>query len=124
MEQIIKTTFLIAIIDSIFLGIFQRKQIDSYFARINCGQTMNIKWWAAAIVWILLGLSLELYVYPYAKTKRSAVMSAFVFGLITYGLYDFTNLATLANWTLGFTLMDVLWGGVLMAIVTVVRFAA
>jgi uncharacterized membrane protein len=122
MEQIIKTSALIAVVDSIFLGIINRKQISSYFTQINCGSPMKLKWLPGIVVWLLLGLSLELYVFPYAKTKRDALRSAFIFGIITYAIYDLTNLATITKWTLGFTLTDILWGGVLMVIVTQIKF--
>ena len=39
------------------------------------------------------------------------------FGFFTYATYDLTNLATLKNWTLTVTLMDIGWGCALGAIV-------
>ena len=39
-----------------------------------------------------------------------------LFGFFTYVTYDFTNFATLRNWTFGVTLMDIAWGCVLGAL--------
>lgn len=33
-----------------------------------------------------------------------------IYGLVVYGVYDLTNLAILANWTLKLTIVDILWG--------------
>ena len=41
---------------------------------------------------------------------------AFLLGLCTYAVYDFTNYATLKNYSLQFAIMDSLWGGVLFVI--------
>jgi len=46
--------------------------------------------------------------------KRGGVGAAIVngafFGLVAYGTYDLTNLATLKNWTVKISLVDMAWG--------------
>ncbi|MBL9083633.1 MAG: DUF2177 family protein, partial [Planctomycetales bacterium] len=39
-----------------------------------------------------------------------------VFGLVLYGVYDLTNLATLEKWSLRVTIADMIWGTVLSAV--------
>lgn len=41
------------------------------------------------------------------------LMFAFLFGVITYATYDLTNLATLKDWSLKITIIDLIWGGFL-----------
>jgi uncharacterized membrane protein len=41
-------------------------------------------------------------------------------GLVTYGIYDMTNLAVLEKWTLTVSLADIAWGGVLNGMMAVV----
>lgn len=52
--------------------------------------------------------------------KGSSLMTAVVygalFGFFTYATYDLTNHATLRNWTLQLTVVDVAWGTVLGAL--------
>jgi uncharacterized membrane protein len=36
-------------------------------------------------------------------------------GLVAYGTYDLTNLATLKNWSRAMTVVDILWGGAVSA---------
>jgi uncharacterized membrane protein len=53
---------------------------------------------------------------------KSAAISGAILGLLMYAFYDFTNLATLKDWSLGLSIVDTLWGGVLMSVVSVVMF--
>ena len=41
-----------------------------------------------------------------------------LFGLVAYGTYDLTNLATIKNWSLKVTIIDLIWGGVLTSTVS------
>lgn len=40
-----------------------------------------------------------------------AVMAGVALGLLAYGTYDMTNLATLKGWSLNISLIDLAWGG-------------
>jgi uncharacterized membrane protein len=42
----------------------------------------------------------------------TALLYGFLFGAITYSTYDLTNYATLRNWTLQLTLIDIAYGAV------------
>ena len=62
--------------------------------------------------------SLVVYIaLAYLATLPKNSKDAFLLGLCTYAVYDFTNLATLKQYTLQFALMDSIWGGVLFMIV-------
>ena len=41
---------------------------------------------------------------------RRTLMTAAAFGFFAYATYDLTNLATLKNWPLGLSLIDMTWG--------------
>lgn len=53
-----------------------------------------------------------------------ALVRGALFGCFAYGLYDFTNLSTLRNWTLGLSIIDVVWGSALTGMASAVGFAA
>ena len=42
-----------------------------------------------------------------------ALLAGVALGLLAYGTYDMTNLATLKGWTLNISLIDLAWGGFL-----------
>ena len=43
----------------------------------------------------------------------TALLYGALFGFFSYGVYDFTNMATLRNWTLTITIADLCWGTIL-----------
>lgn len=52
----------------------------------------------------------------------TALVNGAVFGLLTYGTYDLTNYATLRNWTLNLTLMDLAYGAGLAAFTAAITY--
>lgn len=46
----------------------------------------------------------------------AAALAGAMLGLVAYGTYDFTNLATLNGWSLRVTLADLAWGTALTAV--------
>lgn len=110
------------LIDMIWLGVvakgFYRKNLDYLLS-----PQPN---WAAAIGFYLLFIVgiLVLVVQP-ALEKDSFVRAALLgglFGLIAYATYDMTNLATIRNWPVRVAVVDMLWGTVLCAVVSMAAF--
>ena len=70
--------------------------------------------WAAAIIFYLLFIAgLVLFVLIPAVDKDSllhVMIYGALFGLLTYATYDLTNLATLKDWPVKITLVDLAWG--------------
>lgn len=109
-------------IDFTWLGVVARN-----FYRKELGELMadSTNWAAAFAFYLLFVVGIVLFVVNPAIQKESLAWSVgigFLFGLITYATYDLTNLATLANWPLRVTLVDLLWGGVLSATVSLVGY--
>ncbi len=85
----------------------------------------DVNWLAAIIFYLLFIAGLIIFVVTPALAKGSwlyALSLGALFGLITYATYDLTNLATLKNWPLVVTLVDLLWGAVLAASVSVLTY--
>ncbi|MBX4951461.1 putative membrane protein [Rhizobium binae] len=51
-----------------------------------------------------------------AGSLASAIVYGAILGLAAYGTYDITNLATLRNWPLAMSLIDMAWGTLLTAL--------
>jgi uncharacterized membrane protein len=45
-----------------------------------------------------------------------------LFGLIAYATYDLTNLATIKDWPVIVTVVDLVWGMVVAGLVSVISF--
>ncbi len=117
-------TYLIALavffaIDMTWLGFIAK---DFYRNQIGFLMKSNINWVAAIIFYLLFIVGLVLFVIMPAIERGSwvhAVLFGALFGIITYATYDLTNLATLKDWPLLVTLVDLVWGAVLASAVSV-----
>lgn len=104
-------------IDMIWLGL-----VASDFYKNQIGHLMGDINWVAAISFYLLFLLGLTFFAIYPAVAKSSLLSALVlgglFGFFTYTTYDLTNLATLRDWPLTVTLVDMCWGTVLGAAVS------
>ncbi|MFM8534593.1 MAG: DUF2177 family protein [Acidimicrobiia bacterium] len=100
------------VLDGIWLGLlmnnFYREQLAPIARLADGGFAPN--WPAALVVWGLLGTGISLLVIPRASTVPEAAAYGALFGLVVYGVYDFTNYSTLRQWPFVLTLADVAWG--------------
>lgn len=79
------------------------------------GDNLAIRLGPALVLYPLIILGLQVFALPKA-TPGDLVAAAFwggLFGFIGYGVYDLTNFATLATYSLRMTVVDMLWGLVL-----------
>lgn len=51
-----------------------------------------------------------------ANDPMSALVSGVILGLLAYGTYEFTNYATLRDWSFEQVAVDTIWGGVLTGV--------
>ena len=93
-------------VDSIWL--ISGSSLSSRMVQDIQGSPITIRFLPAVIVYVALA-----YLVSIPKTSKEA----FLLGLSTYAIYDFTNYAILKNYSLQFALMDTIWGGILMTIV-------
>jgi len=104
-------------LDGIWLGLlmknFYRDQLAPIVRLADGGIAPN--WPAAVVVYTLLGTGIALFVIPRASTVALAAAYGALFGLVVYGVYDFTNYSTLRQWPLVLALADVAWGAVASA---------
>ena len=109
-------------IDMVWLGLvartFYRKHLGFLLA-----PTTN--WIAALIFYLLFILGILVFVVVPGledNSLKTTLLRAALFGLITYATYDLTNLATVKNWPLLITVVDLAWGTVLSVAVSYVGF--
>jgi uncharacterized membrane protein len=82
-------------------------------------------WIAAIIFYLIFIIGLVFFVINPAVEKNSWTYALFVgmlFGFITYSTYDLTNLATLKDWPLKITIIDLIWGSSLGGMVSTITF--
>lgn len=120
--------FLIALpvfftIDMIWLGLVAK---NFYQNQIGFLMTQNINWVAAIIFYLIFIAGLVLFVITSAVEKESwshALLFGAIFGFVTYATYDLTNLATIKDWPLLVTIVDLAWGMTLGALVSFTTYS-
>jgi uncharacterized membrane protein len=80
---------------------------------------------AAVVFYLVYGIGLAaLAVLPALASGswRRAALGGALLGLTAYGTYDLTNMATLKNWSLALTVVDMAWGAFATAVVATASF--
>jgi len=79
----------------------------------------RVNWTAAIIFYLLFAVGLVMFVIADSdgRTWTATLARGALLGLIAYGTYDLTNLATLARWPVTLSVLDMAWGATLSALV-------
>lgn len=102
-------------IDAVWLGLIAKNLYKDNLGHLMAPKPSLLP--AAVFYLMYVAGIMILAVYP-AVDKGSlgkAVVLGAIFGAIAYATYDLTNAATLKDWPLKITLLDILWGSVLTA---------
>lgn len=105
----------------VFMGGFYKAQL-SPLARMS-GDKLAPLWGPALFVYVLLAFGIVAFVVPRNYAEVSIARGA-LFGVVVYGVYDLTNLATLRAWPVVLTLIDIAWGATASALATWIVSAA
>ncbi len=83
-------------------------------------------WAAAVIFYVLYAIGVGFFVLAPALLGTlpwwQVALRAAWFGLIAYGTYDLTNHATIANWPMIVTVVDMAWGAFVTAAAATVAY--
>lgn len=104
--------------DLVWLGVVAK---PFYSKNIGFLMRNDVNWAAAILFYLLFIAGLVLFVITPAVEKGSwmrALTYGALFGLITYATYDLTNLATMKDWPVIVTVVDMVWGTVLAGAVS------
>lgn len=125
MNKILKFLIILAIFivfDLLWLGLIAKETYRKYL-----GFLMRDKpnYFAAVIFYIIFTFGLMMFVINPAITKQSVIYAlkwGALFGLVTYATYNLTNLATLKNWPIELTAIDLLWGTSVSALTSLLSY--
>ena len=110
LKEMMVPAIIMIVLDYTYLGMMS----SMYGIQIASVQkvAMTPRYLGAVICYMLLIFGL----YYFILRPRRSLIDAFIFGVIVYGVYNSTNYATLKNWTTHVSVIDTLWGGVLMGL--------
>ncbi|MBU0572485.1 DUF2177 family protein [Patescibacteria group bacterium] len=109
-------------IDLVWLSLIARKFYAQYLGYL---MKANVNFIAAGLFYLLFVVGLVVFSVLPALEKNSWTQALFLgalLGFVSYATYDLTNLATIKDWPLIVTIVDMLWGTVLGASVSLVSY--
>lgn len=104
----------LGLLDAAWLGWLAR---DFYRREIGALMAESVRLAPAALFYLLYPLGLAYFgLQPAPDGLFDAVWRCALVGLLAYGTYDLSNLATLGGWSVRLCVVDVAWGMVASAV--------
>ena len=105
----------------LFIDIIWLSQSFSYIYQPNIGELLreNIIIFPAILFYIIYPLGVTILVALPSLEKvllKTIFINGFVLGVIAYGTYNLTNMATLEGWSAKVVIIDMIWGGFLTGV--------
>lgn len=116
------TFFIFLVIELIWLSVLAK---DFYQRELGYIMSSKPNLMATVVFAILFVLGMVFFVIYPAIEGNSWTYSLLVgmfYGIITYSTYTLTNLATLKDWPLKVSIIDLVWGSLLGGIVSTISF--
>ena len=109
-------------IDLIWLGFVAKNIYSKYLGYLMAPQ---VNWLAALVFYVIFIIGVLYFVIAPSLVDRDftqLVIRAMLFGFMTYATYDLTNLATVRDWPITITIIDLIWGTTLSTSVSLISY--
>jgi len=113
LKQFFVTLTIFMAIDGVWLVVIAKNFYAKHLGYLMA-KTPNLV--AALIFYLIYVLTMVILIISPALQKGSlisAILTGALFGLCAYATYDLTNLATIKDWPLLVTIVDLIWGTLL-----------
>ena len=110
------------VIDLTWLGLIAK---NLYSQQLGFIMKENVNWIAAVSFYLIFIIGIVYFVVNPAVINdnwKYALFAGMLFGFVSYATYDLTNLATLKDWPLKITIIDLIWGTTLGGLTSIVSF--
>ncbi len=121
-KQYFVTLLTFLIIDGFWLLLVAK---NFYAKHLGYLMTKTPNLWAAGIFYLIYILGLLIFVIQPSLEKQSLTSAIFLgafFGFCCYATYDLTNMATVKDWPLIVTIVDLIWGAVVTGAVAGISY--
>jgi uncharacterized membrane protein len=111
-------------VDALWLGVLMGDTYQDYIGHLMRSEPKMLP---AALFYLLYPAGLLVFaVRPALRERdwRTAARLGALLGLVAYGTYDLSNMATLRGWPWQMTLVDMAWGTVLSAVAACAGYGA
>ena len=108
------STLTLLILDGLWINFYMKDKYNKMIKNIQNSDIQVNKVFAVAS-YTLMVVGLNLFVLPRLDVNniniKDCLLYGFTFGIVLYGVYDFTIAAVLKKWDIDLAFIDVLWGG-------------
>lgn len=112
--QVLVTFLVFTVVDLFWLVKVAPKLYRKHIGHLMADKVNRI---SALLFYVIFIIGLVFFViYPHQDNLWLGVGYGAMFGLVTYATYDLTNLATLKQWPLTITVIDLAWGTFVTAV--------
>ena len=116
MFQYLLSAIILVLLDGIYLSTI-RNLYEKQIQTIQ-GSKIQLNLIASLITYIFLIFGLNYFIIK----KHKSPMDAAILGMVIYGVYEFTNLALLKNWSIFISILDTVWGSILFGLTTIIVY--
>ena len=120
--NIIAMTVAYLALDGVWLGFITKNFYSRELGTLaRTAHGLSVDWFGILGAYVLAIAGIVYFVLPRAggSVKKALIYGA-LYGAILYGVYDFTNRATLLNYSWKLAFADMLWGVVVCSIISAV----
>jgi len=115
-------TAIFLLIDAIWLGVIAK---NFYANQLGCFMADDIRFGVAAAFYAVYTIGIIVFAIKPGMNADSLLMVAgysALFGFLAYGTYDFTNLATIKDWPVIVSVVDIIWGTIITTVTGVATY--
>ncbi|MBC1424097.1 DUF2177 family protein [Listeria seeligeri] len=121
MKLFFTSAFVFLIFDLFWLLVVSKKMYEHFI-----GDLMgDVRIFPAVIFYVIYVIGVTFFVLIPGTEKGSigyVILAGALFGLICYATYDLTNLATLKDWPVAMTVIDLIWGTAVTTVTSVIVY--
>ena len=112
-RQAVIATIILLLLDFAWVGLYMTKKYETQVSNIQ-GTPLKINFTMAILAYLLMIIGLNMFVLPNIRKNHEledSLKYGFIFGIVLYGVYDFTAGAVFTKWDKKIAVTDILWGG-------------
>ena len=114
----IVATCLLFFMDLLWIHWVMKSRYNTMIPLIQGGDSISVNRFSAAMAYALMAVGLNAFVIQdNASSLYASVARGMLFGIVLYGVYDFTAGAVFHRWDWNTATMDIAWGGFVYAAV-------
>lgn len=121
-KQRVLSTVTLLLADFAWIGLYMGKKYQKQIRSIQ-GSRLKPSPGYAVLAYLLMVVGLNVFVLPRIRKDHEledSITYGLTFGIVVYGVYDFTTGAVFTKWDKKLACFDVVWGGFVFFIATYV----